>query len=264
MPSVIIVTVGTSIYHSATWDENNDNFRQAIGARSARKYQERWCNRQSAGNIRGGLLSPSNRLRNAPDLEENFHIWLKDAKPAVWGDWVAKYIPGEELRYSAELATLLKLAYWETSNGQTNGENEDDWKGYFEDTMIWWVCDSNQTTEGAIAARHNAACLQHLAGLQNSKIDYKEIPNFAATDPEKLHAALIAYSELINQTLKGNFSHVDAVVTGGYKIHNLITNDFVGREGFQLVFLHETFSGLYIVGKDRKIAINGRSIVLPD
>ncbi|RMG38228.1 MAG: hypothetical protein D6732_05470 [Methanobacteriota archaeon] len=239
MSKVIIVTVGTSIYHSATWDENNENFRRAIGARNAKKYQERWCNPQSAGRIRAGLLSPSNRLRNAPELEENFHKWLKEGNPTVWGKWAAAYTPGEELRYSAELATLLKLAYSERLR------NDNNWMNYFNDSKIWWICDKNTTSDSAIAAQHNAACLQYIASLESNKIDFKKIPHYSTTEPQNLPIALRVYKEFIDSFLN-NDNHVEAVITGGYKIHTVIAKHFVGCQGFRMIFLHETFSGLFI------------------
>lgn len=257
---LLVVTVGTSLFHSASWDEENPVFCQELGKSEAKKYKTEWANPGDNRNL-GGLHSPKLRMRNGGALEDRFKEKLKATEKNVarWAEWVALPVEaGALMRYSAEIATILSLAKSESlAAGQTIEEFLAGYAG------IYFFYDDDENSLAHIAAKHNMTYLQKMIGATPGKIRSKEIAEFSAETPHKLAQGLRAYRELMTRLRDNNpNAMVDIVISGGYKVYGLIGYGFLSQDRFRIIYLHEEMPEVVIQNKTT-FAIPAAGVEIP-
>src|SRR4029077_12952098 len=228
LSKVMFVTVGTSLFHSASWE--TDSLTAEI-----REYRE-W----TAGNA---LCSPEarKRTRNAERIEAALEKGLCAGDYDLW----TRRLPEDLLsgspnmdtvmRYSAELATILKT--WNlTSEFQTFG---DFLRSY---STIHLLADPSFRLPFQ-AARHLAPALNTLA-RNVGPAQLLPVYGFSSTDPGVLlgdHTGLGRLARFILQDLKDALQ-VDLVVSGGYKLYGITFTSLLWwfpEKKVRLLYIHE-------------------------
>lgn len=217
MSKVMLVTMGTSLFHSATWEPTPELLSKV-------KDYDRWTSNH--------LGSPTGRTTTDPDqrIQEALKSQIRTDNVAEW----TKYLPvsftegnpaGDFMRYSAELATILKLANGEREAGQTI-------RGYLRDySAIHLVHDSNRSKEAELptkAAHHLQGYLSSL--LQSDGIvGLWGIPGLSSPEPEELLGKKTGLGALDHKIKKGipKYTHLDLIVSGGFKIYGIFLSPLV-------------------------------------
>lgn len=239
MSNLMIITVGTSLFHSASWDERNTGFLDRLGSQ-ADNYKDNWANARIKGDI-GNLYKPDDRKIECPELVLKFKELLTADNAKEYAQYAADYQEGDEMRYSAELATILAYAR------QMNPGN---WKQYLSDYEIVFVIDEDENNPSHIAAVHNAACLAKIAGLDDKKISAQKISYLSSIEPDKLKSALLDFQKYIHDEKEANqktkkYQTIDLIVSGGYKIYGFVSFREISADT-QLIYMHEAASKIFI------------------
>ncbi len=243
MAKVMIVTVGTSLFHSASWDENNKDFLSKLGCLSD-NYRNDWA---QAGTPKspGNLARPDMRKSSCPALVETFKQLLTSDNVDLWKGFVTPYSTGTTpMRYSAELATIISYA---------NLMNTRDWQAFLSEYEFVFVFDSNENNLGHIAGVHIGTYLEKIARISEEKITAKKIQNFSDLDPNNLTEALREFREfLLNERNTAENEQIDLIVTGGYKIYGFVSYGTISPST-QIIYMHEDASLVFIHKADKII-----------
>lgn len=245
MSKLMILTVGTSLFHSASWDENNVNFLNELGS-SADDYKRVWVDR--GPNKNGPLYSPDDRKSKCPELVRTLKGKLESNNASVWKDYVADYTPSTpEMRYSAELATMLSYFKQEYL----------DWHKELENYEITLVCDSNENNESNIAACHLKYQLLKLLSVTDERVRVENIRYFSNTEPRYLAEGLRLYQQFTKDQLdSGKYKKLDIVVSGGFKIYGLISYGFLFSDRVKIIYQHEMANVIYQQTKEQGKLVN--------
>lgn len=231
MKRAMVLTVGTSLYHSATWNHAGPLEKiEGYGSWLGDRYLGDPNARHQDGIVGGRLGEGLDATRSTTEIS----AWA-DVLPE---ELVEEGSIEEPMRYSAELATLIKLEP-ETSLRQLLRSFE----------AIYLPCDPVTTAvvpearRSYVAARHLKAYLDRIAGDGSRRVHLWEIAHLAETKPLKLLPAL---KDLRRWTkdLRDGCDRLDLVVTGGYKVYGyvltaLVTEDEGPEHGARLRYLYE-------------------------
>jgi hypothetical protein len=233
MSKVMFVTVGTSLFHSASWEKD-----EAI-LRDVPEYYQ-WTADDDV------LKEPEARKRTpaARRIQAELEKRLKYDNTPLWVQRLAKDLTGGNpdlntvMRYSAELATILKL--FETEAG-TDQSLEDFLRSY---DHIYLPCDSSDQGTAKlprVAAHHLAAYLNLLAGNEGLLAQPLAVAGLSSTVPETLLGENTGIKELGKRLLKEEAEQLDLISSGGYKLYGIYLYQLLVSKSLpvRLFYIHE-------------------------
>jgi len=245
---LMVVTVGTSLFHSASWEEKNSGFRNELGKADAKKYQTEWANPGDSLNA-GGLYSPKLRMRRGGVLDDRFKdkLHATEENVAKWAQWVAPVETGAFMRYSAEISTILSFAQHQ---GKRSGKN---WQEILREYYIDFICDGDQFSPAYIAAWHNRFYLRQLFDGDADLLACKGFSYLSNLEPHLLYKGLLEYQTYLEKMQAWVkpvvFRQIDIVISGGYKIFGLLGFGFLPDERFRIIYQHEESNKVFIQDK---------------
>lgn len=246
MSKCMIVTIGTSIFHSACWDKHNPAFMETLGTLHD-NYAEIFAN-PGVTKDPGGLYNPEKRRKGGQSLESFFKKKLKGDDAGNWPEWVAPFDPPDSpaMRYSAEIGTILRYAENESEENDTN------WQSILDPYEFYFVYDGNTTSVSGIAGLHNQTYLEKLLGGSPDRFKPKAIEGFSSKKPKPLVTALDEYRTFLDSRRISleRYETIDVVISGGYKIYGLIAYGFLSSPRFRIIYLHEEAEQVVIQDKD--------------
>ena len=232
---ILIVTVGTSLFSSATW-RGEDVF-------DFRGYRK-WLEELDKKGEPLWLRSPERRVRDEATCQKIRDV-LTEKAPADLSPLVTIASSEDPRRYSAELTTLL-VTYRETSHQAASFR---EFLSGYESVSL--VCPSHRDDEAHIAARH----LEQILLVQGA-------PNATGS---LLRSILRSGSSRGRIKQWGEFlgtleaDDVDLVVTGGYKGFALLAGDAWARtgskRGWRVIYLHHDNETDLFIHEDDRIVI---------
>jgi hypothetical protein len=235
----MFVTVGTSLFHSASWEKDS--------LTEIREYGE-WTADKT-------LCSPEarKRTRNAERIEAALEKGLCAGDYDLW----ARRLPADLLsgsphmdtvmRYSAEFATILKT--WNlTSDFPSFG---DFLRSY---SKIHLIADPSSRLPFQ-AAHHLTHSLNQVAG-NDGPAQVMPVYGLSSTDPAVLlgdHTGLGLLGQIILPDLNGALQ-TDLVVSGGYKLYGIILTSLLRlpEKKVRLLYIHEEGNRLIQIPKTWK------------
>lgn len=246
MGKLMIVTVGTSLFQSASWNKDEEGLKLILRG-SWEHYSRFWAVDEEDR----GLRSPEYRKKNDYGLEALFKKELTIENANAWVSWLAPYDNSpktHKMRYSAEIATILSFAESESKARQQS------WQEYLRGYEIYFVHDSDVNSPTARAAKHHEAYLQRLmaGGVELPNIKCWGIKDFSANSPRQLGDGLRSYQGFLKDarfTLE-RFESIDVIISGGYKVYGLVGYGFLLDERFRVIYLHEELLDAVIQSKD--------------
>lgn len=216
---VLVVTVGTSLFSSASWRCEGD-FAKVKG------YSE-WTKHV--------LNDPHRRRTEYPDTEERIRKLLTAGTQATARRFELDV--DHPLRYSGELTTLIRM--YQRPGAWT------DVPAFLRHryARIELLAPTNEANESRVAARHLEVILAEKLGHPNTTLpNALRSPHLLDLVPQLRHhlAALAASGE-----------EVDLLVTGGYKAFALLAGKFVATQpenrSWQAFYVHEDAEAQLIV-----------------
>ena len=239
---LMIATVGTSIFHSASWDENKDGLDEIMP--DFIRYKE-MCSKQHL------LESPESRKIQYSDVAENMKKILKVNNAVEWAKYVAEYSNTTPLmRYSAEIATLIGFVKIEGVNRGIP------WQNIIKEYEIIFLHDHHDNNPSKIAAFHNAEYLKKIIGIDELDSKPVKITNFSSEIPGELVDAVVGLQKFVQLQIKAgktgyHYKEVVMVVSGGFKIYGLIAWGFLNNPRFKVVYQHEQAEAIFAISKDK-------------
>ncbi|MFW6012342.1 MAG: hypothetical protein ACOC7L_00090 [Acidobacteriota bacterium] len=257
MSPIMLVTVGTSLFTSATWQPQPELFPDTPdtgGLPSKIPNYDRFLKDHPPGN--SPLNSPEERLKadrdgrirealvrrlTAGDLKDSARAWARVLPPGL-ADATTLQAP---MRFSAELSTILKLAttpsVWrESSKTARDAVPVREFLRTYD--AIYVVSDDPgaENRESHVAAVHLAHYLNELAGAPELA-SVRTFRGLASLDPDHLTAGLRGLQKFAyDLLLEDCYLEVDFVLTGGYKLYSyLLTPLGHDRPGVRYVYLHD-------------------------
>lgn len=223
----LVITVGTSLFSSATWDPAADPVREIAG------YIE-WCEpgsefldhpRARAEEATPEGISPRlirEGVENALRADVNGSLALHVVRPD-------KGPPG---RYSAEVTTLLEWCAWVTQGKSLKSLGDFLLAEYSGCDLL---CGADPKDESAVAADHLASLLQVL-GYPSSEVQRVLGGGSVADQLAGLASYLSAVP--IGQDL-------DFIISGGYKVYGTVIGLALNkRPRWRVLYLHESSAGI--------------------
>jgi hypothetical protein len=249
MNKVMYVTMGTSLFFSASWEGE-----LPVDERDKKEFRHyrAWLDTATSGDERRcPLRSPEARLDfryadlNKSALKkhlrgDNGREWAEALPPRLLeGDPV----PGDEMRYCAELATLLYL-YQSSDKEDQEGWDDPSFAGFLRSySKIEVVMDDRMPASGNpnrafIAGNHLIAYLNRIAGSEIAAAC--KIPGFSSTDPDELLGATTGLGALMAHLFEtlAQTARVDLVISGGYKLYGLALTPLLRRPDWAVRFLY--------------------------
>lgn len=231
MKKVMFVTVGTSLFHSASWEASTEVLRDVAG-------YDQWTSEQLLREPEARKKSPAGAR-----IQDRLEFVLNVDNAAAWAERLAgDLLSGETdfttvMRYSAELATILKL-YQEEARSETLPEFL---RSY---THIYLPCDTS--AQGAaplayVAANHLAAYLNRLAEANGMLAKIMPIPGLSSIVQDELLGTntglgLLA-DRLVGETEAAD--QVDFVISGGYKLYGVFLYPLLETKKARLLYIYE-------------------------
>jgi hypothetical protein len=241
---VMYVTMGTSLFHSATWEPNEEVCKLVSG------YEE-WTGEETRSSPSSRQASP-----HAASIRERLGYALRTNNAERWAKWLSADLlagrpsTGSLLRYSAELTTLLKLAETRPA-GQTLA---DFLNGYGE---IRFVYDDRSPASGGpnlpqIAASHLACYLNVLAG-QEKRAGLVAVPGLSSQNPDEVLEGIQGFGDEIAKAIE-QFRWFDFIASGGYKLYGTLLADLrdIPSISARLIYLHEEGQGIFVSPKEER------------
>jgi hypothetical protein len=240
MSKLMFVTVGTSLFHSATWEATPEVLscapgygdwltKDAVGSPEARQRGER------AARTRAGLMEHL-AVENVSEWAERLALDLLADPPR-----------GPAMRYSAELATLLKMH----EEGEESPSFRDFLRGYERINLVFERDHDagGQPNASRVAGEHLVGYLNRLAGFEVAV--GLPIRGLSSTDPARLigggggfgDGALQRLAEELEKVRRPGVALVDLVISGGYKLYGValarLAEESKREPIFRLVYVHE-------------------------
>lgn len=234
--STLVVTVGTSLFTSASWGLESP-FGEIPG-------YTRWA---------GAWLEEPGRRRSASgqtDDEIGERLSRRDPDDLEHFEWR----PSRARRYSAEVTTLLR---WMQNQGG------DDLKAFLTSRYrtIDWVCPVDPEDPARIAAEYLVEVCRRKLGIAAARL------RPVLTSPSILDR-LRHFRDYLQGLPAGE--GVDLVVSGGYKVYSMFASAFAAsadrRERWKVIYVYEEGGHeLVVQGAEEgqvKLAVEGRSLEL--
>lgn len=259
MSKEMFITVGTSLFSSASW-EMRGRVKELVEEKTGLDYEEEW--------LRGeALTSPEKRL-TSPSGAHTVTL-LKDRLKAHNAEEWSGYLPQELLdgdppattamRYSAELATLVKMAVEE---GMTLRELL---RSYAAIRLV-----AEEEAEPWAPAKHLACYLNRIADRQKEELARVwAIPGLSSTDPERLLGSQDQglprlLMDVYRRCRESDVAQVDLVIAGGYKIYGAVLSQLLPlleNEEPRLIYIFERGDKLMIFQRGF-VKVDGRDYPL--
>ena len=244
MTRVMVVTVGTSLFSSASWDPRTERWPDTEGLPERIEGYDRWWRK-----LRD---RPDERLHEITTVEA-FQSALTRENASEWAALLPEGLPGQTSgptkRYSAELSTILALA---AHQGETTGRSlsvREFLRSYDEVVVITDPAPSDgDEFRSYVAATHLVAYLSALAG-DGSPIRLQPLAGLASRDPERLGPGLRKLQRFVDGLLLDDWClELDLVLTGGYKLYGYLLSPLAfGRETVRMIYRHERAEDLVIL-----------------
>lgn len=260
MSRLLFFTVGTSIFHSASWDP-------AAGVPPDACHYGDLVHPER-------IYSPEARgacSRARAELES-----LLTAANAV--DW-ARYLPdglcrdgrhdaNGALRFSAELASFLRLV-----EEEGDGVSARQVLLSYDRTFVFadpLADPKGEAGRSWIAAAHLGAYLNAIAG--GSAAEVVRIPGLASVDREVLfgpHTGLpLLFERVVALKRRHEAVGLDLILTGGYKIYGLVLSRLLGHDELRvvasrLIYGHESGGNLLIL-RQADLSFDGKRVALAE
>jgi hypothetical protein len=235
---VMYVTMGTSLFHSATWEATDEVCEKVPGYR---EWTEGDCK-----------TSPDRRQMHPlyASIRDGMQAALNARNAEWWAAWLPKDFrneepsPGSFLRYSAELTTILSL-----SETRPHGSTLSDFlKGYDQARIV----HDDRTSDGEknlpyVAAVHLAYYLNLLAA-QADFATCVPLTGLSSSDPQEVLEGLGRLADDIEEA-RERFQRFDVIASGGYKLYGPVLADLRSTENIsiRLIYLHEGGRGLFVM-----------------
>lgn len=233
MSKVMFVTVGTSLFHSASWEAG-----KAVLLDVPR--YDQWTADEKV------LKEPEARKRTsvASRIQSRLELVLKTDNAGEWAKRLARDLTSGEpkattvMRYSAELATILKLFEAEGGAAATLGE----FLGSYD--RIFLPCDSSGRGTARlayVAAHHLAAYLNLLAGGNGLLAQALPVPGLSSTDSSVLLGEATGLGRLAKLIEDEKADQQDFVISGGYKLYGIYLYPLLDADdrAVRLLYIHE-------------------------
>jgi hypothetical protein len=244
MSKVMYVTVGTSLFHSASWEA--EAIRHDVG------YYHEWTDEET-------LKSPEDRKRaiHGRKIQESLESALTATNAGQWADRLASdLLSGKPdtttvMRYSAELATILKL--FEDKGGAT-ATLGDFLRSY---DHIYLPCDSSGKGTASLpyaAAHHLAAYLNRLAGNDGLLAQPLPVPGLSSDRRDVLLGETTGLGQLSKLIENEKATQQDFVISGGYKLYGVYLYPLLEAEdrSVRLLYIHEDGNQLLVISRPAK------------
>jgi hypothetical protein len=259
------VTMGTSLFDSASWLGTGEVLAKV------RDYGE-WLTQEAMSSPEARRASRSAARTRAALME---HLSVGNA-----GEWTA-FVPGDlrngtprgpAMRYGAELATILKMY----EEGAASRESFREFlTSLYERVEVLFEQDAGadgRPNPARVAGEHLVAYLNSAAGAIVARA--LPISGLSSGDPKRLigggmrEGALEAmarrFRDLVEQAGR-EISHVDVVISGGYKLYGValahLTEIEYLRPKFRLIYIHE--EGQLMTYAERHFQLHGERVPNP-
>lgn len=236
---LMIVTVGTSLFHSACWDETNNDLGTKL---------DEFDNYLQMSSDKIFLNSPDERKIRFPSITNFFLTELKFNNANDWANFVKVYsgtIP--LMRYSAEISTIINFVK------QQENDRHIPWKEILSEYEIVFLHDNHEDNLSYVAAYHNSAYLKTILNLPQLDSNPYSIENLSSKNPGDLIKAIPKLHEFINlQLTEANesgshvYDEVVMIISGGYKIYGLVGWGFLTHPRFSIAYQHEEANKILI------------------
>lgn len=243
MKKGMFITMGTSLFHSATWEPG-------AGALAGLQKYEEWTSPDL-------LKSPEKRLSSASatEVRNSLKILLKAENAEEWWGYAARDLahgdpnPNTLMRFSAELTTVLKLAQEEPAKS----DKLSDFLSSYDEILLAFDPDNKDQGPNLpkIASYHLYSYLSHLG---KSRIVLQAIPGLSDPSPATLlddpNRGLRKLARIVAEAGARN-EQMDFILSGGYKIYGIFLHPLLREErrNFRLIYLHEEGSKLLVITK---------------
>lgn len=252
MTRVMLVTVGTSLFSSATWEPRPDLYPDEAAGGLPKRVREygNWLRSDS-------LAEPAKRARDE-DVRKELERLLTEENAAEWAQCLPPGLPEGThdvvgRRFGAELNTLVLLAEDEARRSGTAVSLRELLLRY---DRVHVVTEKDQG-EGVdafsrIAAFHLVEHLNWIAGRTVAK--RLEIPGISSSEPERLRGGLLELQCRVDKLLLEDWClGLDLVLTGGYKVYGYLLSPLAfGRDAVRLLYAYE--------GADELVVLQGSAI----
>jgi hypothetical protein len=247
MEKVMIVTVGTSLFHSASWNKNIGPFQKILGS-SCKTYSRHWAEG-------AGLTSPEHRRKHDGGLEEILSSAIKADNADDWAQWLAGYQRKVTpvMRYSAEISTILNYS---------NRQKADEWQAFLQEYTFNIVHDANTVTPTYHAAFHIKAYLSKLINADADEVHLCGIRGFSADQPQPLKEGFKSFGEVLHRA-RETYGQIDVVISGGFKIYGLAAALFLEQGKFRILYQHEQSDDIVIFDQ-KQVSIGDERTELPE
>jgi hypothetical protein len=236
MKKAMIITMGTSVYESTSWDYNVEaEFLNTI-------YEKEWildgeCKLDHSKRMEksGAISIRNNIIKVFSENHTNEDYFKKRVMPYLYPYKVQK-----EMRYSAELATILKYA-----NVKDPVELPDILNKI---NKFYIVCEISVPKIHA-AAIHLKYALMTLANIPTDNIEITDISGFSTPDKISLQKALPLFAKMLLEILP-HYDEVVICISGGFKIYSLIAFMYWNEEKIKIIYLHENLKDIVLFNRD--------------
>ena len=244
MPRSLLITVGTSLFESASWEPTASPLRR-------NQHYQAW--------IASCLENPTYRRRFASAHEQlvsllqtdNAEHWVKHLAEDLRKDY-----PTQALRYSAEMTTLIRLAA-ETAPVREYLDTFDHILLPYDPSEPVKGKDDRPVATSRVAAHHIAA---YLRSLTVGTVTVKAIEGLSSREPADLRRGLVALRRLAD-SLTGDGCALDLITSGGYKIYGHVLYPLAAcRTDVRLHYLHETGAGVVTLDREGLRALGDHPI----
>jgi hypothetical protein len=231
----MFITMGTSLFHSATWEPG-------AGALAALPEYRDW----TQGEL---LTSPDKRMScgNSAKIREGLKILLDARDTGSWWGCLPKDLRDGNpsattlMRYSAELSTLLKLA-----DEEGEGKSLKEFLTSYEQIRLVYDPDG-PADEGKnlpmVAATHLLSYINGMAA-DPARASFLKIPGLSSREPSELLGEDTGLGKLGDEICAAlvSWDQVDIIISGGYKIYGIflapVVEEIEGKIA-RMIYVHE-------------------------
>ena len=225
-PRTLVVTVGTSLFSSASW--------RCEGKFAAVKGYSAW-----AADL---LDQPAKRRTEFADTVERIKQLLAHGTQTTAEHFELQV--DRPLRYSGELTTLIRI--W-----QRWADGGEDLLAFLQRryARIELLASTDASDPSRVAARHLKVILEEKLGHPGTTMP--EALRSSLRNPRLLE--LVQHFQRHLATLAASGAEIDLLVTGGYKAFSLLAGKFVATQpasrSWQALYLHEDDGQLIVEGR---------------
>jgi hypothetical protein len=233
MSKIIVTTIGTSLYESASWNYDPHNPPPFL----IPEYAE-WVTKTDL------LNSPSKRKTQvySGKLINHIKTTFENMDPEQIKTnvipYLADYRSEQEMRYSAELGAVLKYSY---------SLNREDWKEALSQYDMVVLYDDDDKSSKA-CAHHFKYSLKKLNAIN---VNLRPIEYFSSTNNAELQYAINKMGEYLEEIIRDqNNQEIILNTNGGYKIYGYYGFRYANSVRVKTIYWHETANKLLVMHVD--------------